>query len=232
MILIGCPVSRREWILDRWFDHVEVAVQQAGVDAGFIFVLDPERDPDHEIIMRRAPAATIIPVIDPRPTDQRIWSWPRYQKMVALRNALLGGVREIGPTAFFSLDSDILLAPEALVHVLPLLANAGPYDAVGAKCYLSEVTTKAPNYGIFNRSNRFQRSDFSGITKVDVLMAAKLMSPRAYEIDYEIDREGEDIGWSRACKRQGLSLGWCGTVVNKHVFDPSRLDKIDRRVGW
>lgn len=233
-ILIGCPVSRREWIIDRWFDHVEEACARAGLSPTYIFVGDPTSDAEtFDIIKARAPEALIGVVVDGRPTDRRQWNWRRYARMAELRNLLLSGVRREAPQAFLSLDSDILLHPDSLPPMLAQLDSfGGSYGAVGGKCYLSKTGTKAPSWGKLSRSNKLQRQEASGIMRVDVLMAIKLMGPRAYAVDYQPDTEGEDIGWSKACREAGVALGWVGTVVSKHVMDPSLLDVIDPRVGW
>jgi hypothetical protein len=63
-------------------------------------------------------------------------------------------------------------------------------------------------------------------------MAAKLMTPDAFRVDYEFDLQGEDVGWSRACARAGLTLGWEGRVISKHVLAPHLLTTRDPRVGF
>jgi hypothetical protein len=76
------------------------------------------------------------------------------------------------------------------------------------------------------------RVDGRGCHKADVIMAVKLMSPAAYNVDYEVHRQGEDIGWSIAARKKGVKLGWDGRTVSKHLMTKDALDKIDKRVGF
>lgn len=200
---------------------------------GFIFVGDPTRDEaTFEIIARRAPGAYVAAVEDVRPLDRRQWEYRRYRRMVGLRNVLLRGVRHLQPKAFLSLDSDILLHPAIMPELWGLLSPNGPYDAVGGKVYLSERGVKTPNWGKIGRGGMLRRSDVFGVITVDVLMALKLMTPRAYNIDYCTRTHGEDQGWSIAARQAGLSLGFSGRLTSKHIWSPHYLDLVDERVGW
>lgn len=93
--------------------------------------------------------------------------------------------------------------------------------------------THAPSYAMMKRhSTGLLRSDSTNVMPVDVIMAIKLMTPEAYNINYEMQRHGEDIGWSLACKTAGLKLGWDGRQANKHVMDVDALGEVDDRVGF
>lgn len=232
-ILVGCPVLHREWALDAWFEHVESSAVVAGLDPSYIFVGDPDRDPaTFEVIARWAPTAEVIAVEDVKPTDNRVWSDRRYRRMVELRNHLLDGVRRLAPPMFLSLDSDILLHPAALDDLVPLLRPQGEFDAVGGFCHLAEHGTKAPSYGFISKRGKLQRPAFIGPGRVDVIMAIKLMSPQAYQVDYIRDLNGEDTGWSKNARTHGLVLGWSGRVASKHMFNRTRLEREDKRIGW
>lgn len=192
-----------------------------------MFVGNPA-DPSFEVIASHAPNATVINVADTRGSDRRVWSSARYRHMVELRNLLLGEVRRQSPDLFLSLDSDILLHPEALEL---MIGDLGCFDAVGARCYMTATGVSAPSYANLGREGSLRRPDSDSVFACQVIMAAKLMSPTAYRVDYRIHAQGEDIGWSTACTDAGLRLGWEGRVVSKHVLCPGMLDEIDPRVG-
>jgi hypothetical protein len=63
-------------------------------------------------------------------------------------------------------------------------------------------------------------------------LAIKLMSPRAYNIDYRFHHQGEDIGWSVAATEKGLKLGWDGRICSKHVMAADQLQLVDPRCGY
>lgn len=232
IVAVGCPVKNRAWVLPQWFQYVETAFEKVGLEPYYIFVAGTSDDGTDEIL-RESLRGKLggIAVSEERETGpERIWNPDRYQEMVDVRNQLLRCVREIQPDYFLSLDSDILLRDVALEK---MLEHAGSFDAVGSKVYLVPPPERvAPNY-CFLRAGRMNRPDSEFfIPNVDVLMAIKLMSRAAYNVDYEFHFHGEDIGWSQNVKESGLSMAWDGTVISKHVMTPEWLTKPDPRVGY
>jgi len=232
-IVVGCPFSDRGWILDRWLDHVYRAFSVVDVDPYFIFVAGNGNMKDLDLL-ENIPNATIRVVSeDPRP-DVRKWNHLRYEHMADLRNRLLSSVRGMSPDLFLSLDSDILLAPNAIESALQALSSREDAWAVGMKCFMSQTTTTHPSMGhwVDSSYSRFRRKDFSDICTVDIIMAGKLMRPEAYNIDYAFHKSGEDLGWCVNIKQAGGILIWDGRVTNKHVMGPKFLDVLDKRAGF
>lgn len=233
-MLVGCPVTKREWILPVWFEHVETAL--AGYDFEYVFALDFGDESSLALIDAHAGMADRPYSIAYSPqtggcAGLRNWHNPhRLEYMVILRNGLLKEVRRHQPDYFLSLDSDILITRESFEKVYDAVAS-GQYDACAGKAYLSKgdrVVTGAS----YSRQNGMRRSKAEYLAPVDVIMAYKLMNPKAYSVDYKYANLGEDIGWSLSCKADGLKLGYEGTTPVKHVMDPSDLDKVDKRVGY
>lgn len=207
----------------------------AGLKPAFIFVMDPNEQPLFEMIQNQCKLNNVDlyvgEVTEEQREDKRDWHGERYHKMVALRNILLEGVRNVAPPLFLSLDSDILLNSEALKSLC--LNFRDEWAAIGGKTYMSHTGREYPSYGILNQVNGFiRRKEADGCWPVDVIMAIKLMKPEAYAIDYVFDSQGEDIGWSKECKKAGLKLGWDGTHCSKHVMRKDDLEKVDARVGY
>ena len=67
---------------------------------------------------------------------------------------------------------------------------------------------------------------------MDALLAIKLMSSRAYWIDYRYHGFGEDLGWAANAKAAGVRLGWTSRCVSKHVMQPDQLEQVDPRCGY
>lgn len=227
-LAVGCPVAHREWILPKWFEHVRAATASIGVEPLFVFVCD-RRDRSWACIETEAPDATLVECTTTRSGDIRSWDPVRYLEMVGLRNSLLGAVRGIAPDEFLSLDSDVLLHPDQLGF---LLETRSRFDAVGGRCYMTVSGTRFPSWGELGRDGSLRRHQADGVFPVDVIMAIKLMGPSAYNVNYRLDRQGEDIGWSKACREAGLKLGWDGRVAAKHVLGPHLLHPVDARVGF
>jgi hypothetical protein len=245
-LIVGCPVSSREWILPAWFDAVIKACHEADLAPEFLFIVS--RDDEESLgamkDFKREHGNTMECIItdEAKRPDERIWDASRFHHMVSLRNQLIHRVRQVSPKYFWSLDSDIIPAPEALVEAL---ANADPYAAVGMCTYMSpasnvagnhwEVGREFPSKGTIFRGklcNRQHKEIETGTQQVDCIMASKVMKREAYSVDYEWHRDGEDVGWSAACGRAGLKLGWCASAKCKHVMRQGDLEKVDFRVGF
>lgn len=233
-LLVGCPVYRREWVLPRWFEHIEKACRVAGFkDWGYVFAADAQ-DPTTDMLRELAGARLTTVVLtddDLARPDVRDWTVAgRYEHMVTIRNALLDAVRDLSPSMFLSIDSDMLIHPQALAGMVSMLADG--YDAVGAKAYMTKRGTAAPSYAHFGVPGGLARSDSSGNLTVHAIMAIKLMTSAAYHIDYVAHQHGEDIGWSRAAGAADLKLGWYGQHCSKHVLDADMLLAPDPRCGF
>lgn len=226
--LIGCPVYRRAWILPAWFDHVRAACEKANITPAYAFVVDPADEETMEAISVQEGGGYVFGVPDKRNQERRAWNKERYEWMVELRNELLGVVRLVEPRLFLSLDSDILLHPDAIANMLETIQEC---DAVGGRAYMTPTGVNFPSYANLGREGSLIRKDFDGVFPIEVIMAIKLMKPQAYSVDYRYDRQGEDIGWSKACREAGLKLMVDARVGNKHVMAPEFMG-FDKRVGY
>lgn len=208
-----------------WLDHVEAAA--TNFDLSYVFVVDPD---DIELINIIPESSHKVYVRDDHDEDVRDWHKKgRFAHMANLRNALLGEVRKLAPDYFLSLDSDILIPPGYIDNLVDTL-ESNPCIAVGGKAFMTPGVAH-PSYANINSNGNLLRQDHEGIIKVDVIMAAKLMSPAAYNVDYVDHKQGEDIGWSIAARAHG-KLYWDGRMVAKHVHLPKYLDRIDSRAGF
>lgn len=213
-----------------WLYYTEKACEVAGVVPEYIFLCDPE-DPVSNFLLEvnriQQRRTHFVWVEEQRPSDVREWNDFRFAHMVEIRNHLLHRVRVLDPTFFLSLDSDILLHPDSLGMLMELTPR---FDAVGGKCYMAPGR-EFPSNGLLTRSG-FRRIDGDDVMVVDIIMAIKLMTPAAYNIDYKFHKSGEDLGWSENCRSNGLKLGWDGRIASKHVMSMEALSEIDPRVGY
>jgi hypothetical protein len=232
-IMVGAPVYRREWIIEQWFQYMFAALEHAGVeDYSFAFVGD-YRDPTFEIINEFGTEYKVYSKSAPEEDlggRKRTWDHDLYDKMVYLRNDLLYIPRQMEPDFFLSADTDILINPEALSCMLESIQK---FDAVGGKLYMTPRSKFHPSCAKLGREGQLIRSkDPKGVFEAEIIMALKLMTPDAYNVNYYFHEQGEDIGWCLQARYNGLKLGFDGRVANKHIMDPSMLDKVDDRVGY
>lgn len=226
-LLIGAPVAHRDWIIDRWYRHAVAAGIQH--DLEFVVAAHPD-DPTPAALMAVAEDPVhVVTVDEPRPGDQRVWSEPRFAAMARIRNQLLGAVRDLQPDLFLSLDSDILLHPDALAVMVDMIEK---FDAASSACFLSRPPRRKsngeigapswrnPNYAMLSQAGQIRREWRPSATmRVDAIMAIKLMLPAVYSVDYQSHPQGEDCGWGLACRYEKVSLGWTSMAVSKHVMD-------------
>lgn len=234
-LVVGCPVRQRQWIIDKWFTHVEHACRVADVKPVYAFVADPDDETARQLAVMTLAKGRECHFAwckeDLAATDERTWNHDRFGRMVELRNQLLGLVRELEPEHFLSLDSDILVHPQT---VTSLAGAVRGFDAVGGGTFMTPTGIEFPSCGWYRGMQGLMRHPMEarGVVPVGVIMAIKLMSPVAYEVDYEFNLQGEDIGWSLACERAGLHLGWDNRHYSKHIMGPGDRDRVDDRCGW
>jgi hypothetical protein len=232
-LIIYAPVLRREWIVRQYLEHAARSAEQAGVDFSFLMV-GGIADPTFEIVNSLSQFASSVArvyVDEPRSQDLRDWPKPgRLERMVELRNLALQYVREAGCDLALSLDTDILLHPDAIGNLIATQTQRG-WDAVGGYCYMS-ANRSHPSYANLMGLNSLRRPDIRSVEMCDVLMGIILMTHRAVAVDYEYDHKGEDIGWARAAARARLTLGIDARVVNRHVMHPADLQRPDPRCDW
>ncbi len=234
-LVVGCPVRQRGWIIKSWLDHVEAACRLAEVEPVYAFVADPDDATARLLAVltlakgRTCHFAWTKENLDEG--DERRWNHDRFVRMVELRNQLLGLVRELAPDRFLSLDSDILIHPQVVTN---LLESTKRFGAVGGCTYMSSTGVEFPSCGWNQGMAGFVRRpmEAKGVIPVGVIMAIKAMTPAAYAVDYEFHVQGEDIGWSLACERAGVRLGWDNRHGSKHVMAVQDLNRIDERCGW
>lgn len=232
-LLIGCPVYKRAWIIEPYLEYADKAARVAGYQPKYFFI-GSEWDQDDTFPLIKSWCVSNGRDLYLEQFDQddnevcpHGWGEERYRFMVELRNAMLSYVRKLKPKLFLSLDSDILLHPDAIKNAVD---GVGRFDAIGMKVYLSPGT-ECPSYATFVTGS-LHRTDFEGFAPVDVIMAAKLMTPAAYAVDYAFHHLGEDAGWAVQCREHAVKLGFDGRVASKHVMEPEQLYRFDHRIGW
>lgn len=240
MLLVGCPVYDRAWILPAWFDRIERQTYPLE-DMGFLFVASSQDRETLDVLFEfqaRHPGLSYFNVVmeesfghatnrEP-PMDnprmyKRNWRDPKaIERMVGLRTTLMSYVREVKPRKFFSLDSDILLEDPTTIEQLDTLTDS--HDAVNPLAYMSEhsfhpsVMTWREYNGAAYRESAYP---LGSLFEADIIMAAVMMSGPVYrQVDYGFHRLGEDLAWSYNAREAGFHL-WCAS----HIYASHILSK-------
>lgn len=228
-VVVGCPVYERAWVLNAWFDALDDWREH--IDITFFFAYTDSKDGTRDIIKERADRSLIFEVDEGDHSTERNWGErSRLETLAMLRNHLLNQVELSSPNFYFSLDSDILVAPWKTSKVL----FETEYDAIAPLVYLGPGDVANAFYFKGSHHTRvLNNRRYGGEQPVDVIAAAKLMTPKAYTNSlYGYDKYGEDFFWAKGMKEAGVRLALNSSVVFKHVMDKDRLDVIDPRVGW
>jgi hypothetical protein len=225
-LVVGCPVHRRAWIMDRWFDSVEA--QELPDGTRFVFALSEQGDPTERVIARRCPQAEVAHVPGPAFSDAERDHPARYGRLAEIRNRLLKLVASYEPHHFLSWDSDILLEPGAF---WALAAVREP--AVGALVDMGGDEHPG-NWSWMLLDGRDAFRPFSGhapivrmdLWRVGVIMGAKLLSLDVVRsVRYADHILGEDVGWAINAEALGIPRYVCGKARGVHVYRSSLTTK-------
>lgn len=236
-LVIFAPVTQREWILPHYFNHLR---EQTGIDLSRVMLMflygessDAPRDRTLELLRqeREGPWFDVQIRIDRehRHQSKRQWNMPRWRDMADMRNRLLRSVRDAKPDYALSLDTDILLPPNAISTLLEEMAVIGA-DGISPLTFMTPGGERHPNAMDLEGENRVKIQPETFI--VPACFAAVLMNDRLYQIDYAPHPAGEDLGWANNVADAGLSLALCPSVRAKHVMTKEMVGSVDPRVGF
>lgn len=232
-LLVGCPLAGRDWIIEKWFDHIYDSCP-SDIDLSFLFLV-PSWDTKTLNVICNKKNVTLILNNEPVREDKRRWTDEGiYNFMSEIRNKTLANVRRIFPDFYLSVDSDILLAKDTITDLLETLHTFNA-NAVGGATYLDPTDKTCSNAAYWRDPNRyigFKRAKVEGVQVVDILMAVKLMDRLAYNINYEFHQYGEDFGWSKNLKIAGGKAMFDSRSPSKHIMNSQEIDRIDKRIGW
>jgi len=204
------------------------------VELDFVFAFTPGSDRTLDIIQARAPMAHIILTEEGDHSVERNWGKrSRVETLADMRNALFGFVRSEGPAFYFSLDSDVLVAPwEDSQRLFEALKRG--FDAISPLAFLGKGDIANAFHWRGDHVTRLDSKKRYGVPQVaDVLAAAILMSPAAYNRgSYGYDMLGEDIYWAKSVRNEPIKLGFDSSVVFRHVMSEENLHMKDTRVPW
>jgi hypothetical protein len=228
VIIVGCPVYERAWVLNQWFDHLANTTQPLH----FIFNYTPGTDNTLETITHRANKFASVEIIETttgtHSTDRNWGERARIETLVDLRNNLLDAVCAQSPDYFFSLDSDILVPKNVFTAMIEAVKH---YDAVSPLVYLGQGSIT--NGFTYDGHVRRRLKVYNALQVSHVICAAKFMTPDVYRnVRYEYHPQGEDIAWSDNARGAGFRLGVDSSVRCKHVMYRRQLEEVDSRVGF
>ncbi len=230
-IAIGCPVRNRNWIFPDYLKHLRNLELPPGAHIHWVFLLngDPEdraeaRSLIHEILGGVESENESI-VIGEADFPEQSAEAQEYTRLAYLRNELREIVLGLRISHFFSIDSDILVPPEALVALLarnvPMVAaliNNHPkpnqwYPNAG---YVKEVfaqTSEGQPIAFESYVAACDLQPHTGIHRVQVTGAVALIRVDALiASEFAPHHTGEDYGFCWGLEVLGIDV-WIDTEV-------------------
>ena len=210
-ILISLPIYKREWIVKYWLECIENQdIPLANI--GFQFLLGEDDSSTHDVLwdwQSAHPECFLfdaqIDISSPHQTHEegiRAWHKEEYLRMVSFRNDLLERASERIDSFdfYFSLDSDVLLERPDTLSVL----SGHKKDVVSPLMFMKPTDELFPNSmdwdilpGTGDQSKARRNNVSTGLVKIDVPMAAVMMSPDVVaKTRYSWHPQGEDIGFA------------------------------------
>jgi len=215
-LIIGAPVKDRAWSLPAWHEGLRAS------GCPIVCLLSRSEDDSRSVLE----ALGVEVVEDPeegRPVqeiDGHVWNKGQsvFGYMARLRNRLLDLMIEREAQYFLSLDSDIVLPPNAIRDLLAVMERTGA-DVISpavATCF-DPVEWNTMNWGTDGRAWRHYIPQVTG--PVDVVMAAMLLNRRAMEsCRWMSHPQGEDIGFCLLAEKRGISRWWVPEMACTHMM--------------
>ncbi len=230
LMAVGCPWYRRSWIVGKWIEALLQWTDHVDIHLLFVTSDDDDREFLEAVTDMYGLSATVSTVPGPASAERDWHRQERIEYLAALRNRLVGHVRDLNPDLFLSLDSDILVPPWSEFGQL----TETTYDVIAPLAYLSPAGDVITNAFVGRKGTHRRRVPAYAVNvPVDVVAAVKLIQPQVYEhVRYGYHRLGEDFYFSERLTDLGFRLGFTSTVKCKHVMKPEYLHVKDGRIGW
>lgn len=224
MIMIGCPVRNRGWILPRYLQCLE-EIDYPQDKIKFCFIVNDSIDGTETILAefsRRSPSPVqIINAPDSSKGGHRRGEY-RLERLAELRNMLLERFIQSGCEYLLSVDSDILVPPEIIkklqsrncLIISALVCNGHHIDDMT----IYNVMEKLPS-GHYQHMKDFPRDD---VFPTDVTGAAYLIHRSVaaeYKVYYSAGTFAEDIGFCEKARARGIPVFCDGTIECRHIMD-------------
>lgn len=221
-VIIGGPVRARGWVLPRWFEAVRALEVPEGVLVETAFLLSPSEDDTKDIVTWNADYV-IFDSEAGRTVEEiegHFWGGSSYDYMARIRNDWLDFAWAQGADYVFSLDSDILLPPTALVSLL---------ERIGERPGVVSPALNLGQHGLAWNVMAWSNPDVPGQAYrpdgvepaegyADIVCAALLMDQTASAVRFAAHPQGEDIGFCIDAHRKGVARWWAKEVLCDHLM--------------
>ncbi|NPV54133.1 MAG: hypothetical protein HPY71_11505 [Firmicutes bacterium] len=224
MVVIGCPVRNRDWIIGEYLDHI-YNLDFPKDDLSLCFVINDSTDRTKEILMSFArehkDEYRQIRILEHdlgQIEDQRTWNVRKkiYVSLAELRNILVEQALDMEADYLFSVDSDILVPPYTLKELI-----VADKDIVSAQIW-NDPSKVFPNIMAHRNGSITHYLDFpkNALFQCDVTGAVYLLKKKVLEeVRYCYHEQGEDVGFCLEAKKKGFEIWANSKIACKHMME-------------
>ena len=228
MIVIGCPVRNRAWVLPEYLQAIS-AIDWP--DKRYLFVENNSTDGTRKLLQRFSPGP-LSSMYDHHPDNppdhRRGWCAKddQHAYLAKVRNYFLYMFHFTNAEYLLSIDSDIIASPDILQKLMPL---ANQQTIVGAA--VSNIPGKpldgntAGNFMFLSngKAHHPMSHKLSGLLRVDVVGACYLIPRAVLEagVRYEAHPQGEDVAFCMNAIAKGFKM-----IVNLDCKPEHRMTEV------
>jgi hypothetical protein len=218
-VVVGCPVKERAWCLPEWF----TAVESQGVDIEYLFVYSDGDDETPALLKEHTDNVflDVSPSRSNRDIMGHVWgAMDKYQYMAHLRNGLLNRAFDMGADYFFSLDSDIILPPNAIKRLLIYSDKHPGVIAPAVNMTWGTTAWNVMHWVDADNPNMAERRIAPPTTgQHHVVMAAMLLDRNAIDKCIWVPhQQGEDVGFAIHAWKSRVPLWWVEEIRCQHLM--------------
>jgi GT2 family glycosyltransferase len=220
-VIIGMLAKDRAWVLPEWF--ASVWSQQVDGEVEIVSLVSPSEDDTEQIIIDQG----VHVIKDDRPgrttmeVDGHLWgSMETYEYMADIQNQLVDYACEQHCDYFFSLDSDIILPPNAIQNLINYMEAGHPGVAAPAvNLAVGEVAWNTMTW--VHRDFPYMATRDVGTPvegPADVVLAAMMMDRQGMRCRYEAHQQAHDVGFCVRADEMLIPRWWVPQIRCQHLM--------------
>lgn len=230
-IVIGCPVRNRAWVLPDYLAALDAVDYQS---KEYLFLLNNSTDASGALLQQFMEKQTGLlqeRFDDQAPGYQRgEYNANQFKHLAIIRNSFVEMFLQTTTCDYLlSIDSDIIVPPDIIVKMLPLVNDKTIAAAAISNIKGKSLDGRIPGNFMININGRIQhplKYPMRDIMEVDVIGAVYLIPRKALEnnLRYAPHPQGEDVAFCLTAKAKGYRLLVNLDVQCEHRMIPVKSD--------
>jgi hypothetical protein len=222
-LVIGGLIRDRLPQLRIYLRHLR-RLEAGGHQLRWVFVMDNCSPATHELVAGAFPEAQRIRVDDGGPAYTRQSVHRPFGRMAALRNRLRDAALEPGIDGLVSIDSDIVVVPDLIMHLLapgrPWVAALVDNSRGSRTAYNVMAMHPEPPHRIWRFTLDHEHGGPADLIGAACFYHRDLLERAVFAYDYR----GEDVGFARHAQAAGIR-GWYIPLELEHLMTDAQTER-------